>query len=327
MGQAPIDRVSFEAATLLREHPPQWPSGNKQLVFDIACSSNFPFEGQVAYARWPKQELPDSVTSESAFSVRSGVFAYADPKKSEIVPWHLNFSDPYLFVAYDSHLLAQDELQVSEHPILGAVREALLSKGMAAVTVNEREEPTPVTITGVQRRCFIDTQPNPTAGLPSGLYGDAFSMATAEQVKAATNPLSPPTMSNILAISAPPGGWGEYSREEMLDGLTTAYAGFSAARQESKRLVPDSSRTVIHTGFWGCGAFGGNRRLMTILQALAADLADVEIVFWAFDESRVKLARDAHQVYERLRDSTPTVDHFLGLLLQEKFEWGVSDGN
>lgn len=327
MDLKPIDEASFKAGELLRDHPPQWHDDNKQLVFEIACSSGFPFEGQVVYARWPTHELPGSVTSRSPFSVRPGHFAYAVPRESTIVAWHLNFSDPHLFVAYDSPLLAQDELQAAEHPILGSVREALLSRGMLAVTVDERGSPTPVTITGAQRRCVIDTLPNPAAGCPVGLYGNAFALATQEQVKAATRPLSPPTMSNILAMAALPGGYGEYSREEMLNVLTTAYTGFSAALAESERLVPDISRTVIHTGFWGCGAFGGNRRLMTILQSLAGDLAGVEIVFWAFDESGVKLASDARLWFERLRQDSPSVGSLLDRLVEEKFQWGVSDGN
>jgi hypothetical protein len=43
--------------------------------------------------------------------------------------------------------------------------------------------------------------------------------------------------------------------------LATAFTGFSAARLESARLNP-SPVVAIHTGFWGCGAFGGNRVLM-----------------------------------------------------------------
>jgi len=224
-------------------------------------------------------------------------------------------------------LLAQDELQVAEHPWLGSIREALLSRGRAAVTVDRFGNPTPVTITGVQRRCVINTLPNPEGGSPNGLYGNAFARATEEQVRTATRPLAPPTISNILAMAAPPGGYGEYRREEILHILTTAYTGFSAARVESQRLVPTASRTVIHTGFWGCGAFGGNRTLMTILQNLASDLAGVEVVFWAFDEAGVKVATYARRWYERQRECSPAVSSLLDRLVGEKFRWGVSDGN
>jgi len=323
----PIERAGFEADRLLREHPPQWRHVNKRIVYEIGCSSGFPIAGQLDYARWPAQKLPEAVPPPSRFSVCPGLFAYAAPREPNVAAWHLNFSDPRLFVAYGSSLLAQDELQAAEHPSLGSIREALLSRGMPAVTVDQHGNPTPVTITGVQRRCVINTLPNPAAGCPNGLYGNAFARATEDQVRTATRPLSPPTISNILAMAAPPGGYGEYSREEMLDVLTTAYTGFSAARAESQRLVQGVARTVIHTGFWGCGAFGGDRRLMTILQGLAGDLAGVEIMFWAFDAAGVKLATDARYWFEQLREGKPTVDSLLDRFVVEKFRWGVSDGN
>ena len=325
MGLKPIVRVSFEAGELIREHPPKLCNDNKQLVFEIACSSGFPFEGQVDYARWLAQELPEEVALQSAFSIRPGYFAYAVSGDPTAVAWHVNFSDPHLFVAYGGQLLAQDELQVAEHPILGSVREALDARDMPTLTVDACYIPTPVTVAGAQRRCVFDTLPNPAAGCPSGLYGNAFADATGEQVEAATLPLSPPTMSNILAIAALQFRRGDYTREEISHTLCTAFTGFAAARTESERLVPDVSRTVIHTGFWGCGAFGGNRRLMTILQAFAADLADVDVVFWASDEPGIQLAEDAHQWYQRQRQDTPSVGSFLDCLVDERFQWGVSN--
>jgi len=327
MDLTPIDRVVFDAGRLLAEYPPRWRHSNKELVYQIASSSGFPTEGQVVYARWPMQELPERVPPPSPFSVCAGLFAYAESKEPTVVDWHLNFSDPQLFVAYGSSLLAQDELQVAEHPILGSIREALLSRGMAATTLDQEGNPTAVTITGVQRRCVINTLPNPAAGCPNGLYGNAFARATEEQVRAVTRPLSPPTISNILAMAAPAGGHGEYSREEMLSVLTTAYTGFRAARAESHRLTQGGARTVIHTGFWGCGAFGGNRRLMTILQSLAGDLAAVEIVFWAFDDAGTALALDARHWFEQVRKRDSTVNSLLDRFLEEKFRWGEPDGN
>lgn len=326
MDLTPIDQASFEAEKLVHDHPPHWRHGNKHLVYEIACSSGFPVQGQVNYARWPKQELPEDLSAPSPFSVCLGVFAYAAPKEPNVVAWHVNFSDELLFVAYGSSLLAQDELQAAEHPALGSLREYLISKDMAAVT-EEDGNPTPVTITGVQRRCVIDTQPNPGAGCPNGLYGNAFAQATEEQVRAVTKSLSPPTISNILAIAAPSGGYGTYSRQQMQQILITAYTGFLAAKAESGRLIQGDSKTVINTGFWGCGAFGGNRRLMTILQCLASEIAGVDIVFWSTSEAGVKLATDARHWYEKIREDNLTVQCVMDRLVEEKFQWGVSDGN
>lgn len=174
---------------------------------------------------------------------------------------------------------------------------------------------------------IIDTMSDPAGRRPEGLYGNAFAQAPAEQVRGATSPLSPPTISNILALAALPGGRGDYSREELLYTLNTAYTGFSAACRESGRMVAGRSRTLVHTGYWGCGAFGGNRVLMTMLQALAGDLAGVDVVFWTLDEPGVEQAREARDGYERLRDSTSSVSNTVDRLLDRGFQWGISDGN
>lgn len=322
----PFERLHFDARALIRDHPPQWRSERKRLVFETACASGCPFEGELVYAVWGEAEPPMALTARSNFAVRVGVFEYAAPAAST-TEWHVNFADPNLFVAYGSALLAQDELQVAEHPILGSVYEALAARGKPPRTVDAHHRPTPVTITGVQRRCAIDTRPNVAAGRPSGLYGNGFDHAPTGQIRAATTSLSPPTTSNILAMAAPWGGYGEYAKEEITYVLNAAFTGFLAARQESERLAPAGSRTVIHTGFWGCGAFGGNRTLMTMLQALAGDLADVEIVFWAFDQQGVELFQSAHAHYGRLRDTASSVTDIRDHLLRQKFQWGVSDGN
>ena len=323
----PIDFVCYEAADLIREHPPIWQHPNKEVVYEIACSSGFPFSGEVVYVRWPAQTLPNSVPEPLPITVCSGVFEYAVPTDSLSVEWHMNFADPSLFVVYGSRLLAQDELQVAEHPVLGSLREALIAQDMIAETVDALDNPTPVTVTGVQRRCVINTLPNPEIGCPNGLYGNAFAAATEKQVRTVTAALTPPTVSNILAMAAIPGGYGEYSRKEILSVLTTAYTGFLAAHTESRRLLSTVTRTVIHTGFWGCGAFGGNRSLMVMLQKLAGDLAGVELVFWAFDESGVRLADAACQRVVQMYKTADTLDEVVNLMVHEKFKWGISDGN
>ena len=58
--------------------------------------------------------------------------------------------------------------------------------------------------------------------------------------------------------------------------LTTAYTAFCAARSETEGALGGGGRTVVHTGFWGCGAFGGNRVLMVSLQVVAAVMAGLD---------------------------------------------------
>jgi hypothetical protein len=325
--EQPLEQFSLDARRLIREHPPVWNGRNKQRIFSIASSSGAPFLGQVVYARWPTRPLPQSLERRSAFSIRRGDFAYEALSRETEVAWHVNFAGPNLFAAYSSSLFAQDEIQVSEHPVLGSLREALDAAGKNPRTVDSQGNPTPVTISGVQRRCSIDVTPNPAGGWPDSLYGNAFARASEERVAAATRPVSPPTISNILAMAAPAYGRGEYTREEIHYVVAAAYTGFAAARQESMRIAPHASLTTIQTGFWGCGAFGGNRSLMTILQSLAADLAGVGIVFWTHDDLGVEQADRARREYDGIRMEMSTTSRILDHLFRQGFQWGESDGN
>ncbi len=286
-------RQRFEAQRLTTEYPLDLPHPHKRLVNDL-CG---PPGGELEVARVAEEPLP-AVLPEHVVDVQpvAGYFAYG----SEAGVWHVNFADPDLFFAYGSALLAQDELQCAEHPSLGSIREAM---GEHALT-EEEGRPTPVTVAGVERRCEI-----------RGLYGNAFAAASPAIVRAAVRVISPPTISNILAIAAPNGGRGEYTRETIELALITAYTGFLATRAQT-----------ICTGFWGCGAFGGNRTLMTLVQLLAARLAEIpQLRFYVADDA-------GHAPYQAgvaaLADVTRdwSVPAIIDRITARGFRWGVSNG-
>ena len=95
-----IERADFRAGELIRDHPPRWHDPNKRVVFNIAWSSGAPFEGQIVFARWEKEQPARLVTAGGQFSIRLGAFDYAPAKEATLVDWHMNFGDPELFVAY-----------------------------------------------------------------------------------------------------------------------------------------------------------------------------------------------------------------------------------
>ena len=320
-----LKQHEFQADRLIKEYPPRWNGRNKMAIFDIACSRPYPCEGRIVYTRWA--EMPPSLegTPEAGlFLAKRGVFDYG-PSDALSTVWHLNFADPDLFVAYSSSLLAQDELQVAEHPVLGSLREALEAIGESPRTVDTSGRPTPITISGVQRRCVISTMP--TVRNPWGLYGNEFARADEKQVRAATKALTPPTITNILAMAAPALGSGYYTGEQLSCVLNTAYTGFVAAKLASTFIDSPTKRVIIHTGFWGCGAFGGNRTVMTILQCLAADLAGVDLVFWAFNDPGLQIVCEARAAYSQLIAPSSSADKILHKIREMDFEWGESDGN
>jgi hypothetical protein len=328
----PLQRRTYEAAELMRRHPPVLRNKNKQRLFAIACPAGTVPAGRLEYSRWPEIPLPPpgQVGPRSAAGrvvVRDGYYDYRpvlDPSLG--VEWHLNFADPNLFYAYGSALFAQDEIQVAEHPVLGSLREALVAEGRPTTTI-ENGRPTPVLVMGAERRVRIRTAPEAAGGGPSWLYGMAFANAAGDAVRAATTRIDPPTISNILAIVAPYGGRGRYRPEEIGLALATAYSGFRAALLESARSAGPDAQVVIHSGFWGCGAFGGDRVMMTLLQVLAADLAGVaRLVLHVGDPSGRTSVERALALAPDLSTAASAAELIAGIEALG-LAWGVSDGN
>lgn len=329
---APIARREYDSTRLIAEHPPVRLDPNKLVVHQIACPPGSAHRGRIGFSRWAATSLPAAVGFVPAelLVVRPGFYDYVpclDP--AEAVEWHVNFADPNLFVGYRGPLFAQDELQVAEHPALGALREALVAAGIPITTLGP-DGPTPVLITGVERRVSVSTNPDPRAGRPHGLYGNAFARADPEVVRRATTRIEPPTITNLIAMAAPPGGSGRYRSVTITQILTTAVTGFAAAVAESRRLRGSTVRVAVHTGYWGCGAFGGNRILMALLQVLAAAIAGLDRL--AFHTGGAGGEAPLAEALRILRDdlrtgpSMPTGE-LVGRLEGFGFEWGLGDGN
>jgi hypothetical protein len=331
---APISRQTFDAAALMHEHPPKFRNRNKQAVFEMAYPAGQPPAGTLVYTRWGAMKLPLALNASERIEIeaRADVYDYR-PTGSAGAPgreWHVNFADPHLFVAYASGLFAQDEMQVLEHPVLGSLKEALDASGLITLTV-ERDRPTPVLVRGVERRVAVATDPNAAEGRPMGLYGNRFAAAPPDAVRRATRVIDPPTLSNLIAVAAPVGGPGRYTRDEIEHVLATAYTGFAAAALETDEACGTGAGAVVHTGFWGCGAFGGNRTLMSMLQIVAARLAGVEgLVFHAFDSAGKARFDEARAILDReiapVGKAVP-VGELIGRVERMGFEWGVGDGN
>lgn len=317
----PLYRRTYDAAVLLRDHQPRFRHPHKATLFEIAYPGGTAPPGRpVEVTRWAEHVSAAVSFPPIAVEVRPDFYDY---QPTAGVDWHVNFADPRVFAFYGSGLFAQDEMQVAEHPVLAGVREALVAEGLAARTTDDTGA-TPVLIRGVERRIAVDTGPAP--GRPSGLYGNRFAAAPIAAVRQATRRVDPPTLSNIIAIAAPSGGVGEYTRSEIGSVFANAYTAFAAAVAESA-----GAAVAVHTGFWGCGAFGGNRRLMTALQALAARAAGVDrFVFHAGGAAGVDDARHGLDVADAIAEQcgSPGPPDSVALNAAAMgFRWGVSDGN
>lgn len=338
---------NIEAQTLLDSYPARLTHPNKQIIFEKTCPKGAKHTGAIHVSRWRSLSLPLLVPPgrEPTLEARGGVFTYEAPP-ADTLAWHLNFANADLFCSYGGGFFAQDELQVAEHPALASLREWLSSLGDPVLSPTTREvgTATPVLIRGIERRCSIDTKPS--VERPGGIYGARFARAAPEAVASAVTPIEPPTISNILAMEAPVGGRGFYRASECARILKTAYSGFVAACRETKAAKRE--RTLIHTGHWGTGAYGGNKIVMCALQLLAARLSNVDaLIYHTVDEEgqdayqeglriyRVLLGISSGGLWSRLKGAFSRPESGEGRSLSQmmqaleamRFRWGDPDGN
>jgi hypothetical protein len=329
----PLERLSFVTQQLITDFPPQWKHANKSAVYAISSPAGSIHKGEIGYSRWsatPLSTQVDILAAVDLVTVSPDYYDYVPVSADHLAAeWHVNFADPILFGYYGGGLFAQDEMQVAEHPALASLPAAIRSNGACPITKGATG-PTPILVSGVERRAVISTNPNRIEERPYGLYGNNFASASSESIRRATKAITPPTISNIIAMAAPHGGHGRYSADQIEDILTIAFTGFTAAVSESTLIRGQGSKTIVHTGFWGCGAFGGNRVLMAILQLLAASMAGVDrVVFHAVDSAGTG---DVNKSVELITDQLAlTVDSssevIITNLVSIGFDWGFGDGN
>lgn len=318
-------RETFDARVLESQYPPRWQHEHKIAIWQRVQEAGSA-SGSVEVSCWAREDAggPVPIAMPRVLCVPR-FFEYMEDTGDS---WWMNFADSSLFYAYGSRLLAQDELQVLEHPILGSVREALESLGRACRTVTF-SRPTPVLIRGAERRVRFATEPDRSAGRPQGLYGNRFAAATRESVMRAVEILEPARPSNILAMAAPEPGRGRYTRAEIEYIWECACTGFTAARAESARAC-GAVPVHIHTGLWGCGAFGGNRELMLLLQMAAAGATGIdEIHFHVADDGANDLLTSVQERLQGIIDSAGPrgSDSLVVAVDAAGYLWGESDGN
>ncbi|CAG8541073.1 7889_t:CDS:2 [Ambispora gerdemannii] len=332
------------------------------------------FHGTLQYTRWKEFSLPKKIPVGQSIDLIvecvDDVFQYGPPEMENTVSWHLNFADANLFGYYGGRLFAQDESQCLEHPALCSLVESLSRVRVASPTLTTITNSqgvtlaTPILIRGVERRAQVKTNRNEEEGRPAGLYGNQFAIAKPESVTKATTVFDQrldargrPYYSNIIAMEAPKYGNGKYTIYTIRRILATAYTGFLAAKFESMvelgllsrnhdpkadsaTTIPDDSDTKsppiieIHTGNWGCGAYGGNIAIMSLLQITAARLAGVnKLVYHAAGKANQRQFNEGLKTYNKLvlekgnnGEGELDLDVFVHEVEKHHFQWGFSNG-
>jgi hypothetical protein len=311
-----LGEATWTVSELASDFTPRWTHQNKIAIALRATPPGTIHEGQVHASRWRGTGLPVHLSIPAMIVPERGFFAYPTPSPEDAsVHWHMNFADPHLFGYGEGSLLAQDELQITEHPCLASVAYAIEKglhgqRGLVRQT-QEAGKATPVLIEGAPRRCALNT---------THLYGDLFQCASENQVLEATEVLCPPSPSNIIALAALPPARGEYTALQIQQLFLTAYTGFKA-------LSTRSGRVTLHTGHWGCGAFGGNKGLVAAIQLLAAGSAGVERVsfWWGFSEMDRSALDHAEAVARKLANGS--LQEAVERLATAKYRWGQANEN
>lgn len=331
---------SISEKELLSRYPVVFSLPNKALVAEKAyplSTTEFIDNEKINITRWRSinqfnipntNEYPNNPT----LSVTNSFFEY-NSLTGASGTWYPNFAHSCIFTAWNSYLLAQDELQVLEFPCLASLNQFLPRNGSLTV---DRDGPSPILISNAIRRCSLDTLTSPS------IYGNAFSKASENLILERLTILDPPIKSNIYAMEAPSSGRGEYKRMEILSILSTAYTAFHQIVQVEKErenreninhLLNTSSENnnssipiiELHIGYWGCGAYGGNSILMVLIQLIAAKLANIEYVI-VHGAPQVLYAHRAIEIFEN-EIPLNTTDEAVAWIVMHKFKWGVSDGN
>ena len=306
---------------LVSQYPPKISNINKKIVYEKASLNQSNYGQNITVSQYICQwgmwdtnienlKLNNNPLSRPVvidYIHKDGFYDYIDYLGFSC--WHVNFADRNLFYGYGSGLFAQDEIQVAEHPVLGSVREYILAQNAEPLTSSQDGFPMPFLISGVPRQCIINTE---------GIYGNAFGSAQPDTIHHAIKPTM--SLSNIITMNALRQGQSSvYSESEISKIFIICLTGFQSAVIESKN---SPSSVVINTGYWGCGAFGGNRVLMAAIQLVVARILGIKLAFWTGKNGNRDFYHGLKFAYDAIQ--TPHPVKFLSDL---HFKWGVSDGN
>ena len=119
---------------------------------------------------------------------------------------------------------------------------------------------------------------------------------------------------SIVAIDAVP-YYGisnsQFHRQDILRELNKAYCGFCSEvagdDPATNKLMP------VATGNWGCGAFGGDKHLKTLIQWIAASRAGREVKYYTFRDK--ELAEKQVKMIQELRSQKMTVSQLYQVLV------------
>ena len=321
-------RVSVKVQDLLNNYPPEYTYHVKKEWYDRAAYHHRHQHGTVKISRW---QFADSRKEPLFFQqmpmkvlVRNDFFRYHEVDDEKTRVFWLNFADSQLFGFYDGYMFAQDEIQTLEHPLLGSVMEYIdrnETETLVALT-EQKGLPTPYIVEHVPYWIQIQTNPVLPDGRRANLYGRRLRLSTPEERAQGFSVLQSEKKNNIIAMAAPCGGHGLYTVKQLEYLLKCAFSAFAGATRVT--AASKHEFCTIHTGKWGCGAFGNNEELIHLVQLIAASSVGVtNIVFHAVNHAALVKA------FEKFREwkDAWSISQLTEYLVSQKYQWSDEDGN
>ncbi|EAS04456.2 poly (ADP-ribose) glycohydrolase (macronuclear) [Tetrahymena thermophila SB210] len=300
----------------------------------IRCIQNTPYP--------PDQLLPNLFQMQKTkFEAIQSEYDYEKNSFNQF-QWHVNFADKQLFGFYETSLFAQDEIQTAENPLLYHLREeaviqAKINPKLQPLTL-EDQNPTPILIVNSLRQGKVNTKP--TQSNPQGIYGRNFEKADLKKIAEACEQLKEEDIVdvNIISMCSLSYEAGSYTLNQIKFTFNTAYKSFREAYNTVKRLYSENNiPVIINTGNWGTGAFGNNSVLIAIIQLLAAEISQVDVLkYYTFDQKGYEAFISGIQVFQKIKKEifnyqpksfSQYVEYFLNQIFNLKYKWSVSDGN
>ena len=143
------------------------------------------------------------------------------------------------------------------------------------------------------------------------------------------NPVDPDNRCSvsIVAIDAIPAAWlpggssYQYAKDAVLREVCKAFCGFSF--QVPGDTAGGKSCVPVATGNWGCGAFGGNKELKTVLQWMAGTQAGRKVLYYTFRDQ--KFCEQQTTFIKAMYDAKVTIGQVMNILLENEFSKKVQD--
>ena len=312
-------KVSYQE--LIKGYLPKYKLDCKQKAFERALQVHEHDDGDIEVSHvMCDNSISDEVLTRKKFKLimDRDFYDYRKARAGEDT-WFVNFADPELFVAAEGTLFAQDEIQTLEMPLLAAFRRYVDSNhiGGFAPYTQYSGNPTPYLFKNVPYWIKVDTRPLLRNGTRGNIYGSNLVTASDKEIEAGIRTVDGEYRVNVLAIAAPGNGFGRYNTEEISLVVRTLLCAFSAVKAQS------TGRVVIHSGNWGCGAFGGNLEFMYLAQMYAASVCGIDELVLHDIKYEVE---DSIQAFNKMQDGMKLAD-VVESLYSKGYEWKESDGN